>query len=161
MSEVPPPPPDLENKFQRNIGILIGLGLGLLLLGFFGLMISNQNYNDVARYVNYEGTRNGNWLFRDLTRQIAIFSTFTITGAIAIFWGWLKLSKSDRQQLSQNYPIRNMMRGGGGAIAFFFSSILFYVHAYWRQHSTLAVFTCIYGWSCCSCLQFCSKKLIG
>jgi hypothetical protein len=120
MSEVPPPPPDLENKFQRNIGILIGLGLGLLLLGFFGLMISNQNYDAVARYVNYEGTRNGSWLFRDLTRQIAIFSTFPITGAIAIFWGWLKLrSKSARQQLSQNYPIRNMMIGGGGAIAFF------------------------------------------
>jgi hypothetical protein len=126
MSEVPPPPPDLENKFQRNIGLLIGLGLGLLLLGFFGLMISNQNYNDIARYVNYEGTRNGNWLFRDLTRQIAIFSTFTITGAIAIFWGWLKLrSKSARQQLLHADPLRNGLIGGGGALAFFSLQFLF------------------------------------
>jgi hypothetical protein len=119
MSELPIPP-DLENKFQRNGGLVIGLGLGVLLMGLLGLMIANQNYNDVARYVDYQGTRNGDWLFRELTSQIAIFSTVSIVGAIAIFWGWLTLrSKSAKQGLLHDYTYRNAMRGGGGAVAFF------------------------------------------
>lgn len=126
MSEVPPPPADLESKFQRNYGLLIGLGLGLLLLGLFGVFFANQNYNDVARYVNYQGTRNGNWLFRDLTRQIAIFCSVFVMGVIGTFLGWLKLrSKSARQELLHKYPIRSGMIGGGGALAFISLQYLF------------------------------------
>jgi len=109
----------LESKFQRNCGLAIGLGLGVLLLGLLGLMFANQNYNDVARYVNYHGTRDGDWLFRDLTRQIAIFCSVSVTGAITVLWGWLKLrSKSARQEILCKYPVRNGMIGAGGAVAF-------------------------------------------
>jgi hypothetical protein len=125
MSELPPPP-DLENKFQRNGGLIIGLALGVLLIGLFGLMIANQNYNEVARYVDYQGTRNGDWLFRELTSQIAVFSTFSTVGAVALIWGWLKLrSKNARQELLRDYTYRNAMRGGGGAMAFFSLQFVF------------------------------------
>jgi hypothetical protein len=125
MSDLPLPP-ELEKKSQRGFGLVIGLGLGVLLVGLLGLMMANQNYNDVARYVDYQGTRNGVWLFRDLTRQIAMFSMVSIVGAIGIFWGWLTMrSKSARQALLHDYTYRNAMRGGGGGVAFFSLQFLF------------------------------------
>ena len=118
MSELPLPP-ELENKFQRNGGIVIGLGLGVLMVGLLGLIVADQNYVDVARYVNYQGARNGDWLFRGITLQIAIFCSMLVSGAIAIFLGWLILrSKIARQQMLHKYALRNGMMGGGGALAF-------------------------------------------
>jgi hypothetical protein len=126
MHEIPPPPPDLEAKFQRSAGIVIGIALGVLLVGLLGLLIANLNYNDVARYVNYNGTRNGDWLFRRLTNQIATFSSLSIAGAITLFWGWLTLRrKKAKQMMFKNNPIRNGMIGGGGAMAFYSLTSLF------------------------------------
>ena len=38
----PPIPPPLENKLQRNIGIIIGLGIGVLLLGSAGAFFTSR-----------------------------------------------------------------------------------------------------------------------
>jgi hypothetical protein len=50
-----PLPPILENKFQRNGGIVIGLGIGLLLIGSVGALIASQTYSEVKTFFSYTG----------------------------------------------------------------------------------------------------------
>jgi hypothetical protein len=51
-----PPPPNFENKFQRSVGIMIGFGIGLAVICFVAAFFEYGNYNDISRFLSYEGS---------------------------------------------------------------------------------------------------------
>jgi hypothetical protein len=116
----------LEGRFQRSIGLGLGLGLGVLLAGGVGVLFSLQTYQNVARYVDFQGNAMDNWLFRDMTSQISFYLTLVAAGTICIFWCWLKMrSNSARAQMLSPNRLSNGLIGGGGAAAFGSLKLLF------------------------------------
>jgi hypothetical protein len=124
-----PLPPILENKYQRNGGIVIGMGLGLLLIGVVGTMIASQTYSEVKTFLSYDGVVSNNYLFRDLINQITIYLTIIVAGAVAMFWGELALrSKTFREISLKKGPLSRLgsgLVGGGGALTFYSFRSLF------------------------------------
>ncbi len=114
-----PLPPVLENKFQRGAGLVIGLGLGLVLTGGIATLFSMQTYQNISRYVGYEGAASDNWLFRDLTSQLSIYLSILAAGAICVLWGFLmSRSNTARWQTLNPNRVSSGLIGGGGAAAF-------------------------------------------
>jgi hypothetical protein len=117
-----PLPPLLENKFQRNGGIIIGIGLGLLLIGSAGALIANQTYSEARTFLSYGGVETNNYLLNDMIMQIAIYLTITTTGAIAALWGLILLRSNTARELTLNIRpharLSGGLIGGGGALAF-------------------------------------------
>jgi hypothetical protein len=124
-----PLPPLLENKFQRNGGIVIGMGIGLLLIGSAGALIASQTYSEVQRFLSYTGVETNNYLLRDLIDQITIYLTITVAGAVAIFWGGLILRSQIARDMTLNKRPRARLGhgliGGGGTLALYSVRSLF------------------------------------
>jgi hypothetical protein len=123
-----PLPPLLENKFQRNGGIVIGMGIGLLLIGAVGALITSQTYGEVKTFLSYDGVTN-NYVLNDLIQQITIYLTIIVAGAVAVFWGGLALRSKFFREVSlnkgPNARLGNGLIGGGGALALFSFRSLF------------------------------------
>jgi hypothetical protein len=124
-----PLPPVLENRFQRNGGIVIGLGIGLLLIGAVGALIASQTYSEVQRFLSYDGVETNNYLLRDLIDQITIYLTIIVAGAVAVIWGGLILrSQTARDETLNKRPrarLAHGLMGGGGTLALWSTRSLF------------------------------------
>lgn len=121
-----PLPPQLEGKYQRDVGLGVGLGLGPVLLGGFGTLMSMQTYRDVARYVGYEGAAADDWLFRDLTSQLSIYLMLLTAGAVCVVFCLLFMRSTRARELTLNpNRLSNAMVGGGGAMGFYSLRMLF------------------------------------
>jgi hypothetical protein len=90
---IPPPPPDFENKFQRNVGIMIGFGIGLAVICFAAALFEYGNYNDISRFLSEQGVEAQNYLTRDLMRNTfnntAFYLAFGVAGIFSIIIGLL------------------------------------------------------------------------
>ena len=87
-------PPMLEKKYQRNINITIGIGLGVLLIGSAGALIAYINYNDLLNLLNSNEinlNQVSNTLFRNLLNQIALYMTLVVLGIVSIIGAILGL----------------------------------------------------------------------
>lgn len=124
-----PLPPMLESKFQRDGGIVIGLGMGLLLIGTVGALIASQTYGEVRTFLSYDGVSANNYVLNDLIQQITIYLTIIVAGAVAVFWGGLGLKSKTFREMSLNKTMHarlgNGLIGGGGAMALFSIRSLF------------------------------------
>ena len=101
----PPPPPMSEKKYQRNIGMVIGLGLGILMIGLVGAFSSYTNYNDLLNLLNSNGINPShlpNTVFRDLLNQTSLYLSFVVISVGAIIWGILGLKNRFVREIFQN-----------------------------------------------------------
>jgi len=111
-----------EPKIQLNNGIVIGLGLALVLIGFFGLFTVNYTYETLKNFFLASGYDSSSYyLFRDLTDQIAVYLTFTMVGAVALLWAGLVLKSRAVKELvyhrGPHFQLGGGLIGGGGALA--------------------------------------------
>ena len=119
-----------ERRFQLNNGIIIGLGIALVLIGFLGWFYVSYTYGTLKNFFLANGyDPNSYYLFKDLTNQIAIYLTLMVTGVVALLWGALMLkSRAVRELFSSMGPharLGNGLIGGGGALAFSSMRFLF------------------------------------
>ena len=132
---VNPLPPISEKKYQRNIGMVVGIGLGLLLIGSAGALIAYINYNDLLNLLNSNEinlNHVSNTLFRNLLDQIALYSTLAVLGIAAIIAGILGLkSKFFREIWLNKRPYvqeGNFLAGiGASFVMLSFSNLLQYL----------------------------------
>ena len=124
-----PLPPLLENKFQRNGGIVIGMGIGLLLIGSVGALIASQTYSDVKTFFTYTGIDANNYLYRHLIDQITIYLTIIVAGAAAVVWGGIILRSQTARDMTLNKRpharLANGLMGGGGTLTLWSTRSLF------------------------------------
>ena len=124
-----PLPPPLENKFQRNGGIVIGMGIGLLLIGSVGALIASQTYSEVKTFFSYTGVNTNNYLYRHLIDQITIYLTIIVAGAVATIWGGIILRSQTARDMTLNKRpharLANGLMGGGGTLALWSTRSLF------------------------------------
>jgi len=116
----------LERRRQLNngvgIGIIIGLGIALILVGFLGWFSVSYTYGILKGFFLASGyDPSSYYLFKDLTEQIAIHLTLMVIGAVALLWGALILkNRAVRELFSSRGPhfrLGNGLIGGGGALA--------------------------------------------
>jgi hypothetical protein len=122
-------PPMLENKFQRNGGILIGIGIGVLLIGTLGALVSLQTYSEVRTFLNYGVAETNNYVLNDLISSISIYLTIIVAGAAAIFWGGLLLRSNVAREITLNKrphgSLGNGLLSAGGGLAIYSTHSLF------------------------------------
>jgi len=111
-----------ERRLQLNNGIIIGLGIALILIGFLGWLSVSYTYGRLKDFFLANGyDPNSYYLFKDLTDQIAIYLTLMLTGGVASLWGALILkNRATRELFSSKGPhvrLGNGLIGGGGALA--------------------------------------------
>jgi hypothetical protein len=121
---VKPLPPLLENKFQRNGGIIIGMGVGLLMIGSIGASFSYQTYSQVARFLTSNGEDINNYVLRDMLELTAIYLTIIIMGIYAVVFGLLALRSQFFREITLNKGPYSRLGGGliGGGGALFLGS---------------------------------------
>jgi hypothetical protein len=111
----------LDRRSQLSTGIIIGLGIALILVGFLGWLSTSQTYGTLNNFFLAGGLDPSYYLFKDLIRLMAIYLTFMSTGAVALLWGGLMLkSPAVRRLFSSQGPharLGNGLIGGGGASA--------------------------------------------
>jgi hypothetical protein len=104
----PPPPPMSDKKYQRNIGMVIGLALGMLIIGSAGALFSYTNYNTLLNLLNSNGINPNhlpNTVFRDLLDQTSLYLMFVVLSISAIVWAVLGLkNKFFREIWLNNRP---------------------------------------------------------
>lgn len=119
-----------ERGLQLNNGIIIGLGIALVLIGFLGWLSVSYIYGTLKNFFLANGyDPNSYYLFKDLTNQIAIYLTLMVTGVVALLWGALMLkSRAVKELFSSRGPHARLgsgLIGGGGALAFSSMHFLF------------------------------------
>jgi hypothetical protein len=132
MSQTTPLPTAIEKKFQRGNDILIGLGVGFLLLGSMGALLSYTIYNDSSVFLHN----------RDLISQISIFGSFAALGAGVIILGVMTLRSQTRRQDLLNYTTNGRIANGSGTGAVLFSafSINFLINYAFLAESVYLIF---------------------
>jgi hypothetical protein len=118
-----------ERRLQLNTGIVIGLGIALVLIGFLGWLSVSYIYETLKNFFLANGyDPNSYYLFKDLTNQIAIYLTLMVTGVVALLWSALMLKSRAVRELFSSMGLHarlgNGLIGGGGALAF--SSMRFF-----------------------------------
>lgn len=120
-AESKPLPPVLENKFQRNGGLIIGIGLGVLMIGSIGAQLSYQSYSEVARLISYTSVSPDNYVLRHMLELTAVFLSITVTGVFAAVSGFLILRSNFSREITLNkgpyWRLGGGLIGGGGALA--------------------------------------------
>jgi hypothetical protein len=107
----PPPLPMPEKKYQRNIGMVFGLGFGILMIGLVGAFNSYTNYNDLLNLLNSNGINPShlpNTVFRDLLDQTGLYLTLVVLSVGAIIWGVLVLKNRFFREIFQNNRLYTM-----------------------------------------------------
>jgi hypothetical protein len=111
----------LDRRFQLNSGIIIGLGVGLILVGFIGWLSVNYTYETLKSFFSAGGLDPNYYLFRNLIDQTAIYLTLMSTGGVALLWGGLISKSSAARRLFSSkgpyYQLGGGLTGGGGALA--------------------------------------------
>jgi len=112
----------LDRRSQLGTGMIIGLGIALILVGFLGWLSTSQTYGTLNNFFLAGGLDPSYYLFKDLIGLMAIYLTFMSTGAVALLWGGLMLKSSAVRRLfssqSPHARLGNGLIGGGGALAF-------------------------------------------
>jgi hypothetical protein len=119
-----------ERRLQLNNGIVIGLGIALVLIGFLGWFSVSYTYGTMKNFFLANGyDPNSHYLFKDLTDQIAIYLTLMVTGVVALLWGALMLKSRAFKELfssmGPHFRLGNGLIGGGYALAFSSMHFLF------------------------------------
>jgi hypothetical protein len=128
----PPPPQMFENKFQRNVGILIGFGIGLLVIGFAGALFTYLTYGEVQRLVSPDSLPPNN-VFRHLIDQTSLYLAMGVGGIFVAILGALSLrSQSFREAFvnKEKHFLGNFLFGfGSGLIILSFRFLFIYLLA--------------------------------
>jgi hypothetical protein len=128
-----PLPTLFEKKFQRNTGILIGFGIGLLALGFGGAALNHHTYVEVQRVLSYQGIGTDNYLFRDLLDQTAFYLSLATGGIFLTVLGAISPKTQIFREATLNnakHPIGNFLFGfGSGLTIISFRSLFLYLLA--------------------------------
>jgi hypothetical protein len=124
---LPPPPQMFENRFQRNVGILIGFGIGLLAIGFAGALFTNLTYGEVQRLLSPDSLPPNN-VFRHLIDQTSIYLAMGVEGIFVAVLGALSLrSQSFREAFvnKEKHFLGNFLFGFGNGLIFISFRFLF------------------------------------
>jgi len=119
-----------DRKLQLNNGIIIGLGIGLILIGFLGWLSSSHTYETLKNFFLASGVDpNTYFLFKDLTNQIAIYLMLMSAGGYALLVGALILKSRVARGLFFSKGTRSRLGGGllggGGALTLMSTRNLF------------------------------------
>lgn len=118
---VKPLPTLLENKFQRESGIIIGIGVGFLMIGSLGTLVSHQTYSGAARFLTSNGVDINNYFMRDMLELTAIYLTVIVWGVLAVVIGLLALRSQFFRDITLNkgpyWRLGGGLVGAGGALA--------------------------------------------
>lgn len=124
--------PMFENRFQRNVGILIGFGVGLLVIGFAGALFTNLTYGEVQRLVSPDSLPPNN-VFRHLIDQTSLYLSMGVGGIFVAVLGSISLrSQSFREAFvnKEKHFLGNFLFGfGSGLIVLSFRSLFLYLLA--------------------------------
>jgi hypothetical protein len=125
----PPPPQMVENKFQLNVGILIGFGIGLLVIGFAGALFTNLTYSEVQRLVSPDSLPPNN-VFRHLIDQASLYLAMGVGGIFVAVLGALSVrSQTFRAAFvnKEKHFLGNFLFGfGSGLIVLSFRFLFLY-----------------------------------
>lgn len=124
-----PLPPMIENKFQLNVGILIGFGIGLLVIGFAGALFTNLTYGEVQRLLSPDSLPPNN-VFRHLIDQTSLYLAMGVGGIFVAVLGALSLrSQTFREAFvnKEKHFLGNFLFGlGSGLIVLSFRFLFLY-----------------------------------
>lgn len=112
-----------ERKLQLNNGIVIGLGIAFVLIGFLGWFSVSYTYGTLERFFLANGyDPNSYYLFSDLADFIATYLMLMVIGAVTLLWGVLLLkSRAVRglfYSMGPHFRLGNGLIGVGVALAF-------------------------------------------
>jgi hypothetical protein len=97
---VKPDVPIISNrKLQLDSGILVGLGAGLVLVGFLGWLSVNSTYGTLENFFSAGGLDPNYYLFNRLIDQMAIYLSLMSIGAYAPLLGALILKSRAAKRL--------------------------------------------------------------
>jgi uncharacterized membrane protein len=127
-----PLPPIVENKFQLNVGILIGFGIGLIAIGFAGALFTNITFSEAQRFLSPDNLPPNN-IFRHLIDQMSFYLAVGVGGIFVAILGALSLrSQAFREAFAykEKHFIGNFLFGfGSGLIVFAFRFLFLYLFA--------------------------------
>jgi uncharacterized membrane protein len=130
MPRASPLPLALENKYQRWVGILIGLGLGMFVIGVGGAIFTNTTYNTVLGLLNYQGLSTDYYLLRELIQQTAFFLMLAAGGVFMILLGVFGLHSNIARKVTldkEHNMLGNFLFGfGNGLIILSFRPLFIY-----------------------------------
>jgi hypothetical protein len=110
-----------DRRLQLNSGILIGLGAGLILVGFSGWLTVNNTYRTLQNFFSAGGLDQNYYLFNNLLDEMASYLTAMAAGAYGLLVGTLTLkSRAAKRFFSSKGPYYRLgggLMGGGGALA--------------------------------------------
>jgi hypothetical protein len=98
----------LETKYQRWVGVLIGLGAGMLLIGLGGASLSASAGSDIQKLLSFQGAGTDSYFFRDQIERTAFFLMVGIGGALLMVLGTVGLRSKLLRIVSLNKE-RNML----------------------------------------------------
>ena len=119
-----------DRRLQLSNGLILGLGIGLILIGFVGWLSVNSTYGALEKFFLAGGLDpNSYYLFNRLIDQMAIYLTLMSIGAYALLCGALILRSRAARSLfyskGPHYRLGGGLMGGGGALALSSMNFLF------------------------------------
>jgi hypothetical protein len=106
-----------EPRLQLSKGIVIGLGLALVLIGFAGYLYASRTYETLKDFFIESGLDTNYYLFNDLVNEMAAFLALTTAGAIALVLGGIMLKRRRSSRQGPHDHAAGGLIGGGGALA--------------------------------------------
>jgi hypothetical protein len=110
-----------DRRLQLNSGILIGLGMGLVLIGFLGWLTVNNTYQTLQNFFSAGGLDANYFLFNNLLDQMAAYLAVMAAGAYGLLFGTLALKSSAAKRFFSRkgpyYRLGGGLMGGGGILA--------------------------------------------
>lgn len=128
-----PAKPDIttisDRTLQLNRGIIIGLGAGLILVGFLGWLSVNNTYETLKNFFSAGGLDPSYYLFNRLIDQMTIYLSLMSAGVYALLLGALILKSRAAKRLfsskGPHYRLGGGLMGGGGALTLISTHNLF------------------------------------
>ncbi len=128
-----PLPLALESKYQRWVGILIGLGLGMFVIGVGGAVFTNTTYNTILGLLSFQGLSTDYYLLKELIQQTAFFLMLTAGGVFVMLLSVVGLRSNIMRRVTldkEHNMLGNFLFGfGNGLIVLSFSPLFTYLLA--------------------------------